>query len=457
MPRAALLALAPALLAGCGPAEPRPDIVLISIDTLRADHLGLYGYARPTSPNLDRWFGDALVFEDAYATETATSPSVASLLTGLVPQHHRVRLFYQLLPGDVRTLAERLRDGGYQSAAVVSNVVLTDEAMGMAGRFDHYDDFIEDLEPTRRTWERKAGDTTDAALAWLRGGRDPARPLFLWVHYIDPHGPYRPPEDRPIDFTHEGREPVPDGRMLSYMMVAGAEDALEYVDLYDEEIAYCDREVGRLLDGLAPHVDAAQAAIVLTADHGETMAEHETWFTHQYDVYEGMARVPLALRLPSAQARAERVRGTVSLVDVAPTLLEIAGLGVPRELDGRSLLAERSGHALVEASGFQGRFQRRALVRGDDKWVVRLSCATGDVLERWRIRLDEDPGEERRLDWRPEDAEEAALLLQRVAQDPDPAGVPRAYERGRRIDAPKVRPDAGPEALEALRALGYAR
>jgi len=180
---------------------------LITVDTLRADHLGMYGYSRDTSPNIDRWFADSRVYQRAYATEAATAPSVASILTGRLPQHHRVRLFYQLLGREIPALPDILAGAGYQTAAVVSNLVLTDEAMGMASRFDSYDDFVDEPEPSREVWERNARRTSDAAIGWLDDQRDPARPSFLWVHYMDPHGPYQAPEDRSTNFEHD--RPLP--------------------------------------------------------------------------------------------------------------------------------------------------------------------------------------------------------------------------------------------------------
>ena len=160
----------------------RPSLLLISIDTLRADHMGIYGYRRPTTPRIDAWFEGGQVFEAAYSTEANTSPSVVSFLTGLLPQSHGVRLLYQKIPPGVITIADLLREAGYQTAAVVSNLVLTAEAIGLDERFDHYDDFVDEEEPRRKIYERRASRTSDAAIAWLSGSRDRGRPSFLWVH-----------------------------------------------------------------------------------------------------------------------------------------------------------------------------------------------------------------------------------------------------------------------------------
>jgi len=235
--------LAFALLAALACAERDPDapprhVLLISIDTLRPDHLSIYGYARNTSPHIDAFFADAEMFERAYSAEASTAPSVASLLTGLHPQNHGVRLFYQRLGGEIPTIADHLRRAGFQTAGVVSNIVLTAEAMGIDTRFDHYDDYVDERESIRPVWERPASRTTDAAIEWLEEHRDPERRTFLWVHYIDPHTPYDPPADRPTDYTHEGELPIDVRRVPpSALLERNREDGLDYADRYDEEIA----------------------------------------------------------------------------------------------------------------------------------------------------------------------------------------------------------------------------
>ena len=318
--------------AGDGPGG---DILLITIDTLRADHLGSYGYERGTTPGIDRWFQDGAVFERAYATEASTAPSVISILSGLIPQEHGVRVFFQITPKETALIPDLLPDE-YETAAFVSNTVLTDEAIGIAYRFDHYDDFVDERESDRLVFERNARRTTDAALAWLKSDRDAERPLFLWVHYIDPHGPYDPPPQWKRSFRHEGTAPVEVDRILPFQRVPGIDDALEYVDLYDEEIAYMDAHVERLLEGYASLAEIDDALLILSADHGETMIEHESWFTHSYQVYEPIIRVPLLIRGPGVNRG--RFNTLVSGVDLAPTLLRFAGVAPP---DARPRPAQR--------------------------------------------------------------------------------------------------------------------
>lgn len=426
--------------------------MLLSVDTLRPDHLGLYGYERDTSPELDRFFGSGRVYERAYSTSASTAPSVVSLLTGRLPQEHRVRLLYQLVPDEVALLTDHLPDR-YQTAAFVSNIVLTDEALGVADRFDHYDDFVDEQESFRPVWERRAERTTDAALEWLRDERDPARPLFLWVHYIDPHGPYRPPPGWTGRFEDPRVERVQPERIQPYTREPGVENAWHYVDRYDEEIASTDAQVGRLLEGYGPALD--DALVIFTADHGETMIEHERWFTHGYQVYDAILRVPLLVRGPGVKGG--RATTPALGTDVAPTFLRAAGVPAPETMQGVDL---RTGAGLDdqrillgEATGASG--QWRAAIQGETKWTLRVHGPDREVEKRRRYDLAADPGEKTPALWHEEDVA-AFTLLELVKNDPDPSGVPSEFEKGMQLRAPKVAPRVDAETLRKLEALGYA-
>jgi arylsulfatase len=444
-----------AVSAACTPTDgPRPgDVLLVTIDTLRADHLSLYGYERPTSPGIERWFGDAAVFERAYSTEASTSPSIVSILSGRLPQEHGVRLFYQHVEKDVALLPDLLGPA-YQSAAVVSNTVLTDEAIGMAERFEHYDDFVDQRESARRMYERNGRATTDAALRWLDASRDPSRALFLWVHFIDPHGPYRPPAAHDTRFDHDGRAPLEPERMPKYALLEGVDDALTYVDRYDEEIAFVDGEVDRLLRGVDERVGLDDTLVILTSDHGESLTERETWFGHGFQVHEELARVPLCVRGPGVEPG--RMKGLVSGIDVATTVLAFAGRSAPPGLAGLDLRRGDTvpGDRAVYVEASLRDHQWRAAIRGDEKWRLRVRGAGRAIDERRRFALDRDPGETGGEPWTRTDA--SLALEELVRSDPDPAGVPTEYVQGVRLDAPKVAPGVTPEQLESLRALGYA-
>ena len=440
---------------GCSPSDqdetaPKPNLLLITIDTLRPDHMSLYGYERSTTPELDRWFGDARIYHHAYTTEANTSPSIVSILTGLLPQRHRVRLLFQRLPASVPILSDYLRDAGYVTAAVISNIVLTDEAIGMASRFDHYDDFVDEREANRAA-SSNAGQsrTTDAALRWLARSAIPERPLFLWVHYIDPHGPYDAPPETPQRFNHTGRVEVSPRMIQGAHLRGGVTDALAYIDRYDEEIAFVDAEIGRLLEGYERLGFGNEAYTVLAADHGETMIEFDRWFSHGFHVYEPIIRVPLAIRGPGIEGESEFAR--VSLVSITPTLLDLAGVEIPPDLDGESLRhGAPAGPIFAEASFAKHHW--RAAIQGDAKYVVQIS-REGEIEAKNSFLIAHE-SEDVNRPWN-ETGEPGRRLLELIADDPDPGGIPANLVRGMRIDSPKVAPGVSPAMRERLKALGY--
>jgi arylsulfatase len=451
----AWLGLAVGLLTGCGGPEPRPDadVLLVTVDTLRADRIGLLGAARATTPSIDRFFAAGRVYERAYSASSSTSPSIVTLLSGRLPHEHRVRLFYQHVPAEVKLVTDHL-PRRHQRAAIVSNMVLTDEALGIGRRFDHYDDFVDERESSRLVFERRAARTTDGALAWLEHEADPARPLFLWVHYIDPHRPYEAPAEWRRSFRHESPVPFDPKRLRVPQKTRETDDALDWVDAYDEEVAYTDAEIGRLLAGFDARRGLDRTLVVFTADHGETLNEHEYWFTHRYQVYEVLVRVPLLLRGPGVEPGRSDLpaHGT----DVAPTILRFLGVEPPAEMPAVDLRTgdglARDRQLVVEAT--DRRQQWRGLIQGDRKWTVLVRGTQREVVEGLSYVLGEDPQEQRpqALDIANPDARP---LLELVAGDPDPAGVPEGPLGGSALRAPKLARDVPPDDLERLRALGY--
>lgn len=417
------------------------DVLLISVDTLRADHLGSYGYRRNTSPNLDRWFADGAIYERSYATTAYTSPSVISLLSGLLPQDHGVRLFDQLVPHETALLTELLPPA-YQTAAFVSNWVLSDGALGIGSRFDHYDDGLGSVAAFDAA-DYRAAALTDAALDWMREHREPGRPLFLWVHYMDPHSPYRAPEAWGHSFQHAGSMPIPAGRVPRSVEESGVSDALDYVDAYDEEIAYTDSEIGRLLVGYSELRDVGAALIVVTADHGESLVERGIWFGHMWSVFEEIVRVPLMIRGPGVASG--RPQSLVSAVDIAPTILAFAGADVPEGLRGRDLLsaAKISADRLVFVETSIRFSHLRAVIQGNRKWIAKLKRGDREVRTQKQFDLTRDPRERHPNAWSGDDAPNR--LLELIESDPDPGGAPSYFQRG----------NLRQESIEALRKLGY--
>ncbi len=317
---AALIAL------GCGQ-EPRPNLLLITTDTTRADHLGCYGYPRPTSPNLDALATEAVRFERCFAHVPITLPSHASILSGTYPTFHGARDNGRfVVRDDLLTLAELLRGEGYATAAFVSAFVL-DSRYGLDQGFDVYDDSYtadwseEQLRDARiynqMVTDRSADQTTGRALAWL--SQTTAEPFFLWVHYYDPHQRYAPPH--PYDQLFQDSP-------------------------YDGEIAFMDDQIGELLAAFRERGQWDNTAVVVTADHGEGLGQHDET-THAALVYDSTLRVPLIVKPPASAGIAPRVEpGDTAHVDVMPTVLELLGVDPPPELHGRSLVSRMRGRPL---------------------------------------------------------------------------------------------------------------
>lgn len=292
------------------------NVLMVTLDTTRADHLGCYGYAKAATPVLDRLAAGGVRFAEAVTVTPETLPAHATLFTGLLPPRHGVRVNAEgRLDSRHVTLAEVARARGYETAAFVSAFVL-DARFGLDQGFDLYDDRVEAAEGAAfasGTNERSADRTTDAALAWLRK-RDPGRPFLAWVHYFDAHFPYDPPE--------------PFARRF-----AGSP--------YDGEIAFVDSQLGRLLQGLDERGLRDKTLIVVVGDHGEGLGDHGER-THGILLYRSATRVPLILSNPRLFPRPEVVDGTVvSIADVAPTLVDLLGVEDPPARDGLSLIATK--------------------------------------------------------------------------------------------------------------------
>jgi len=453
MSRIATLALLIlAALAGCRDAtEPPRLLVLVSVDTLRADRLGAYGSTRGLTPHLDALARQSVVFDAAYAPAPFTLPSVAALLTGRYPESLGIASNASALPPAVPTLASALRAAGWRTAAVVSNLVLSRDS-GLQAGFDVYDETLPQREATRSWPERTARDTTDAALATLDDLR--ARPdakIFLWVHYQDPHGPYTPPEgwrERQLAAdldADQGRRELPVrpgeavlGALPNYQVLGDDRRVGFYRAGYHGEIGYTDEQVGRLLDGIEERGLADEAIVVFTADHGESLGEREYWFAHGEFLSDALVRVPLLIHRPgTAPARRNE---PVALTDLFATLL--ATLGVPATSDtahGRNLLAEDAAAAastpyLATLAG--GRWRRHGIVEGEYKYVLSRE-ASGWEGVLWRRGPD---GEEIRVD----DPVREADLRRRLAATQ--RALHPQQERRQPLDTAR---------REALRALGY--
>lgn len=348
---------------------PRPNLLLVVVDTLRPDHLSCYGYPRPTSPHLDALAARGIVFDDVVAQASFTMPSMATLFTGRLPFEHGVRCHPSTLASADTTLAERFRAAGYRTGAVVSNVLLSRQ-WGFAQGFDFYDVVAESpfgdagrmLAP--RALQRlgrgePADGTARTAARWLR--RHAGSPFFLWVHFIDPHFPYEALPRLARKFDRGDAAPYEEllaryarGEIGRGELAVGQRLAPEVLargtDRYDAEIAFADEGLGVLLDALEALGVAGNTLVVVTADHGESLGEHGVNFAHTFTTYESLMRVPLVVAGAGVVGGGRRVSGQASLVDVAPTLLAAAGIGGGAALRGRDLGAGWRGDPDGEAN-----------------------------------------------------------------------------------------------------------
>ena len=319
-----------------------PNVLLITIDTLRADHVGAYGASGAETPALDGLAAEGVLFETSIAATPLTLPSHTSILTGLSPPRHAVRqngIFR--LDESHETLAERFRDAGYDTGAVMGAIVL-DARYGLDQGFDFYDWTLSSRRASETGYpERSAEEVTDVALRWL-GARE--RRFFLWLHYYDPHAAYLPPASFQQRFA--GRP-------------------------YDGEIAYVDEQIERVFRALRTSGEWDRTLVIATSDHGESLGEHGE-LTHSYTLYDAVLKVPLILRGPGIPA-ARRVREVVSAIDLAPTILARAGLAPLEHADGRDL------SPLWEAEhGFEGRpaYAETLATQLDHGWAPLFALRT---------------------------------------------------------------------------------
>ena len=451
-----------------GEAPPRaPNVVLVVIDTLRADHVGTYGYGRPTTPTLDAMAGAGVVFETAVSQAPWTAASVASLLTGLHPSVHGLTggirwdgaptasgglpfVTQRALSPAVATLPRLLHAHGFHTAGFVSNVYLS-AVFGFAQGFDLYRDERDDYAEDVMTHKRRGEVTIGQVHEWLATG--PREPFFLLVHLNDPHWPYDPPAafggewiagyDGPLTPAQTGLLIESEGRPIHGLT---ARDVAYLVGLYDGEIRHADHCLGLLQTELqAAHLTRPLLTVV-TADHGEEFLEHGSG-SHGYTLYDEQIRVPLVLHWPD-QLRPQRIAQQVRSIDVLPTVLDLVGVPVPAlGGQGRSLVPLLQG----DVTAAPGDAFSEATLR-TPREAVRTAAGAKLVLEPARAQLFDlrtDPGEHH--DVAASDAAVVATLRERLG----------TWRAANRVDqdrlgaglAPAVVVD--PATRARLRALGY--
>ena len=430
----------------CTKAEKHPPVIVLMLDTLRADHLGFYGYERDTSPNLDAFAHENVAFKYAFTAAPWTPASVATMLTGLYPSAHGfmppnshvdARLYLARLSPELATLPEILRDGGYATAAVSSNPWIKPE-FGFAQGFLSF----------RYLRETRASDVVTAGLGAIdQLSRNP-QPFFLYLHFLDPHNPYNPPAPYDRMFPAELRRAEP-----RY----GAE-ALEAVRRYDGEIRYLDHELGRFFASLRERGLYDRAIIVVIADHGEQFWEHGRPY-HGNALHNEEMHVPFFVRDARRGRRGEAIEEVVSTVDLFPTLLGLLGMTPPASQRNGVSLFEKA--ALAQRAGVVSEIRRvtdqRAFITREKKKVIFEVplLPWGRPAERARLwntprlvglfDLQSDYFDRRPLD----DGATVARLQSSVATVFASAATTRAKR------APASRPALGKDELEQLKALGY--
>ena len=333
----------PLFLTGCGKKRQgkRPNIIVLTVDTLRADHTSMYGYHRDTTPVINAFAKSAMVFDNAVVSRGSTRPSYASMLTGLYPYRHGIYNSQGVLSDKLVTLPRLLKKAGYHTAAFVGNFVLVGELSGCDRGFDVYDDRIEQQELNRPNYERTAAATLKATLEWLE--TKPSEPFFLFTNFVDPHGPYMPPEKFRELYKSGKKLTLNEKQIFKYQRVGGSLNYYDYVDRYDGEIRYVDAALGELIEELKKRGLWDEALIIFTADHGESMGEHKIFFEHQYDIWEETVRVPLAIRLPRDPGGTDivtpgRIQSVCSPMDMMPTILSYLNVEFDKKIDGHNLL-----------------------------------------------------------------------------------------------------------------------
>lgn len=436
-----------------GSGEGLPHIVLITVDTLRADRLSFYDNPAPTSPNIDALLGRGAHFNAARTVEPLTGPAAASMLTSLHPHGHGASRNGIPIREGLRSLPSMLLQLGYVTTAFVGNWTLTHKQSGLGEHFDIYEEVL-----TTKRWlfwggEAKAEDVRQRALEWLEeDGVFPGQPLFLWAHFVDPHAPYK------LHKAFADKLGVPTG--------GGASD----LQRYDTEVAYTDQQIGLLLRGLEQYLNMDDTLVIFTSDHGEGMGEHG-YKGHGRHLYETELRIPLGFSWPGRIA-SNTLRAPASLLDIPPTVMGLLGAPVPPEWQGHDW-------SVPLLRGTDGPMNRVTYFQAH-KGAVRGGTSKADVAERRRQRsllelgivrgsekqvLDVNNGRLRRHTL-PDVPEQGELGYAESERDPQVIdtnrSVPLAMDDWRTlVDEELTERDRSPppqlddEAIERLKSLGY--
>ena len=443
------------------------NVLIVLFDALRADYTEPYGGDSAATPHMQLLATKGTTFANARSNATWTRPSVASLMTSLYPQTHQVVSGDRKLPSSLSYFPEILHEGGYATVAISNNGHVS-KATGFARGFDAFHEYFRQRESIRRSVSDPAAQADrvwdDFVEPFVKQHRD--RPFFVYLHEIDPHSPYEPPEpyDRIDDFEYRSNLSLGGGsvdRELRFWSTVNVRmpwleppDARFIRSRYAGEVAFMDQYLGRILRRLEQSGLAGQTIVVFMADHGEALGEHDYW-GHQQPIYEEILRVPLIMLAPGILPAGKRVSDPVQLVDLAPTLLQLLGIDPPTPWQGHSLLAALDDRTVHEPRFLYAKSDHSA----QDTFSILDSVTLGRwklVRKRWTLNdldyddmrlydLKADPGEQNNV-W-PSEPVVGRVLLQALDEEQR-----RDAERG--IEAVGI-DEADPGLIQNLRALGY--
>lgn len=438
--------------ASCSRRPERPrNLVLITVDTERADRLGCYGAADVLTPSVDRLAREGALFTESYSTIPITLPSHCSILTGLYPRTHGVLSHAYTLPEDATTLAEILKGEGFKTAGFISSHVLA-RKYGTSQGFDIFWERYNYGEKRAKRLLRTEGEDllTRAALDWVRIEMD--EPFFLWLHWFNPHKPYDPPPPMRDMYDPDPSSPVKaDVETLEKLWKGDIDlDAAEIArirDLYAGEVAFTDLQIGIVIDKLEDLGVLDRTLVVYTADHGEVLYEHDRYFGHDIMLYDAALHVPLVVRAPGRVPAGLISNTTIRNIDILPTVLDLLGVHRPDVAsEGRSFEGVFVGRAPEDAPVFSEVFPPKPEWKTEPRHGVRfggwkLITVEGES-EGQLFDLNADPGETKNLvdvDGAKR-AEMEAMLIEWMAAAPLPE---------------EKFPDLGADEMENLRSLGY--
>jgi arylsulfatase A-like enzyme len=461
---------APAPTATTTSAAKRPNILLVTLDTTRADHTSAYGYSRPTTPRLAELAQQGVRFASAYAPMATTLPSHTSMFTGLLPRTHGALKNGLPIDPKLRLLSETLGSAGYKTAAFLGSFAVAGR-FGLQRGFAEYDDRFQDgqckWDVTR--WEGqdvegefcRRGDLTRAAtVKWLEStgylppAKDektatgtpkstdakPQQPFFVWIHFFDPHNPYDPPAEQAKLFPPLSANPSELERDIAH---------------YDAEIHFADQEMGKLVDALAAGGVLDDTLVIVAGDHGEGLMDHG-WMLHGLQIYEEAVHVPLVFRWPARLPKGTTLAEPVELIDLTPTILELTGVPVPQgkpTIEGISLAAALTGKGKLDPER-PILLQRRHYARGKEKEVVVKGPKHALRVGDWKYIAAPEEGTYELYDLKSDPREKKNLADVKTAErdamaarlDKTLAAIPVA---------PKAARTVSEEDARKLEALGY--